>query len=83
MYSISQTIFHLFFAYEYQNYAEFYADSKSIEMIGEKKCTEKDICQKHMQVSSIEVDKLYFCTIVLPLTFLLANFSHSSCRSVL
>ena len=32
--------FYLFFAYEYQKYAEFYPDSKSVEML-EKKCTQE------------------------------------------
>ncbi len=39
---------------------------------------EKVICQKHVQVSSIEEDKLQLCTLLLPVTFLLANFLHFS-----
>ncbi len=35
---------------------------------------EKVICQKLVQVSGIEGDKLQFCTLLLPVTFLLANF---------
>ncbi len=34
---------------------------------------EKVICRKLLQVNSIEVDKLQFCTLLLPVTFLLAN----------
>jgi hypothetical protein len=36
------------------------------------------ICQKILQVSSIEEDKLQFCTLLLPVSFLLANFFHFS-----
>jgi hypothetical protein len=35
---------------------------------------EKVICQKLVQVRSIEEYKLQFCTLLLPVTFLLANF---------
>ena len=35
---------------------------------------EKVNCQKLVQVSSIEEYKLQFCTLLLPVTFLLANF---------
>ena len=38
----------------------------------------KVIRQKLVQVSSIEEDKLQFCTLLLPVTFLLANFLHFS-----
>jgi len=37
---------------------------------------EKVFCQKLLQVSSREEYKLQFCTLLLPLTFLLANFFH-------
>jgi hypothetical protein len=37
---------------------------------------EKVICQKRVQVSSVEEYKLQFCTFLLPVTFLLANFLH-------
>ena len=36
---------------------------------------EKAICQKLLQVSSRVEYKLQFCTLILPVTFLLANFS--------
>ncbi len=36
------------------------------------------ICQKLLQVSSREEFKLQFCTLLLPVTFLLANFLHFS-----
>ena len=39
---------------------------------------EKVICQKLLQDSSMEEDKLQFCTLLLPVTFLLANFLHFS-----
>jgi hypothetical protein len=39
---------------------------------------EKVICQKLVQVSSIEEYKLQFCTLLLPVTFWLANFLHFS-----
>jgi hypothetical protein len=39
---------------------------------------EKVICQKLLQVSSREEYKLQFCTLLLPVTFLLANFLHFS-----
>jgi hypothetical protein len=38
----------------------------------------KVICQNFLQVSSIEEYKLQFCTALLPVTFLLANFLHFS-----
>ncbi len=60
------------FLYEYQKYAEFYADSKPIEITG-KNGTQKKLCQKVLQISTY---KLQFCTVVLHLTFLLANYSH-------
>ncbi len=53
--------------------AEFYADFKSVEMIW------KSIPRKKLlQVSSIEEGKLQFCTLLMPVTFLLANFLHFS-----
>ncbi len=64
--------FYFFLTYEYQKKAEFYADFKSMEII--KVYLEKVICQKLVQVSSIEEYKLQFCTLLLPVTFLLANF---------
>jgi hypothetical protein len=39
---------------------------------------EKVICHKLLQVSSREEYKLEFCTLLLPATFLLANFLHFS-----
>jgi hypothetical protein len=39
---------------------------------------EKVICQKLTQVSSIKENKLQFCTLLLPITFLVANFLHFS-----
>ena len=39
---------------------------------------EKVICQKLVQVNSIEEHKLQFCTLLLPVTFLLSNFLHFS-----
>jgi hypothetical protein len=39
---------------------------------------EKGIRQKLLQVSSIEEAKLQFCTLLLPVTFLLANILHFS-----
>jgi hypothetical protein len=38
----------------------------------------KKVYQKLVEVSSIEENKLQFCTILLPVTFLLANFLHFS-----
>jgi hypothetical protein len=46
-------IFFFFFAYEYQQYTEFYADLKSVEIIG-KSTPEKVIFQQLYQVSSIQ-----------------------------
>ncbi len=43
---------------------------------------EKVICQKMFQVSSIEEGKLQFCTLLLPVTFLLANFFSKVSKSV-
>jgi hypothetical protein len=39
---------------------------------------EKVICQKLLQVCSREEYKLQFCTLLLRVTFLLANFLHFS-----
>ncbi len=39
---------------------------------------EKVICQKRLQASSIEEDKLQLCTLLMFITFLLANFLHFS-----
>ncbi len=39
---------------------------------------EKAFCQKLLQVSSREEYKLQFCTLLLPVTFFLANFLHFS-----
>jgi hypothetical protein len=36
MYSMTPTFLYLFFADEYQKYAELYADFKSVEIIGKK-----------------------------------------------
>ncbi len=47
-----------------------------MEIILKKVYTEKVICQKLVQVSSIEEYKLQFCTLLWPVTFLLANFLH-------
>jgi hypothetical protein len=44
----------------------------------EKLYLEKVICQKLLQVSSREEYKLQFCTLLLHVTFLLANFLHFS-----
>jgi hypothetical protein len=44
----------------------------------EKVYLEKVICQKLLQASSIEEDKLQCCTLLLPVTFLLANILHFS-----
>ncbi len=44
-------------------YAEFYADFKSVELVG-KKCTQqKFFCKNLLQVSCIEEDKLQLCTL--------------------
>ena len=59
------------------SYAEFYADFKSVKKLG-KVYLEKVICQKLLQVSSIEENKLQFCTLLFPGTLLLANFLHFS-----
>ncbi len=39
---------------------------------------EKVICQKSLQVSSIEEERLQIFTLLMPITFLLVNFSHFS-----
>ncbi len=41
-------IFYFFFANEYQKYAEYYADFKSVEIIG-KKCTKKKLFAKNFR----------------------------------
>ncbi len=45
-YSMTQKIFSSFLVYEYSKYAEFYADFKSVEIIG-KKSTKKNFFAKH------------------------------------
>jgi predicted nucleic acid-binding protein len=69
-----QIFFSSFFAYEYQKYAEFYADYKSMEIIS----PEKVVCQILLHDSSIEEVRFPFCTLFLLITFLVANFSHFS-----
>ncbi len=51
MYSMTPTFFFVFLAYEYSKYAEFFADFKSVEIIG-KKSTQKKLFAK------------YFCKLV-------------------
>ncbi len=51
------------FEYEYQTYAEFYTDFKSVEIIG-KNCTHKKIFAENLcKVSCVEEEKLQFCTL--------------------
>jgi hypothetical protein len=45
MYSMTPKIFYFFFTYEYQKYSEFYADFKSMYIIG-RKCTQKKLFAK-------------------------------------
>jgi hypothetical protein len=49
MYSMTPKFFNSFLAYEYSKYAEFYADFKSVEIIGkksaQKKFFAKDFCK--------------------------------------
>ncbi len=45
MYPMTPKIYLFFFVYEYPKYAEFYADCKSVEIIG-KKCTKKKLFAK-------------------------------------
>ncbi len=66
-----------FLAYEYPKNAEFHPDFKSVEII-EKSAPRKVFCQKLLQVRSIEEETLQLCTLLLPITFLLVNFSHFS-----
>jgi hypothetical protein len=58
MYSMTPKIFCSFLAYDYSKFAEFYADFKSVEIIGKKIHPEKVICQTLLQVSSIEKENL-------------------------
>jgi hypothetical protein len=48
--------FYLFFAYEYQKYKEFYADSKSFKMVG--KITLKKLFARRCLVVELFTDKL-------------------------
>ncbi len=75
---LPQNFFSSFLAYEYSKYAEFYADFKSVEIIGKKNHLENVLCQILLQVSSIKEEKLRFFTLFLAITFLVANFSHFS-----
>jgi len=78
MYSMTPKNFYSFFAYEYKKYTEFYADFRSVEKIW-KKCTQKKLLAKNtLQISSIEEGKVQLSTLVLPITFFLANFLHFS-----
>ncbi len=63
--------FYLFFAPEYQKYAEFYAVQTRLKFRSENM-----ICRKHLQVSTgrIDEDKLQFCTLFSPVIILSANF---------
>jgi hypothetical protein len=72
-------VFYFFLTYEYQKTQNFTLISNTWKKF-EKSVPplEKVIFQKLLQVSSIEEDKLQFCTLLLPVTFLLANFLHFS-----
>ncbi len=59
-----QNLFISFFTY----------DNKKTQNYAEKVYLKKVICQKFLQVSSMEEHKLQFCTLLLPITFLLAFF---------
>jgi hypothetical protein len=65
MYSVTPKFFSSFLAYEYLKYAEFYADFKSVEIMGKKGHPEKVLCQTLLQFSSIEEEKLKFFTFFL------------------
>jgi hypothetical protein len=49
LHSTSSEKYSYFLAYEYSKYAEFYADFKSVEIIG-KKSTQKKFFAKHLVV---------------------------------
>ena len=66
---MTQNFFIHFLTYEYEKYAEFYADFRSVEIIRKKMHPQKVICQKLLQISSIEEGKDKFSTLVLPITF--------------
>ncbi len=67
MYSMTPTFFISFFAHEHQKYADFYADFKPVEIIG-KIAPRKSYLPKPF--ASREEDKLQFCMLFLPTTFL-------------
>jgi hypothetical protein len=73
MNSMTPKFFISFLTYEYKKNEELYTDFKIRGNILKKVYLEKVICQKLFQVSSIEEDKLQFCKLHLPVTFLLAN----------
>jgi hypothetical protein len=49
MYSMTPQKIYFFFTCEYQKYSEFYADFKSVDVIG-KKCTQKKLFAKKLVV---------------------------------
>ncbi len=70
-----QKFLNSFSAYEYPKYAEFHADFKSVDII-EKSTPRKSYLPKTFASWLYRKDKIQFCTLFLPITFLLANFSH-------
>ncbi len=61
-----------------QNTQNFTLVFKSVGKKEKKVLTEKVICQKLLQISSIKEVNPQFFTLFLPVTFLLANFLHFS-----
>ncbi len=78
MYSMTPIFFCSFVAYEYPKFAEFYADFKSVEIIG-KKSTQKKLFAKHFCKLVVQKRRTSdFSHFFLAVTFLIANFSHFS-----
>ena len=78
MYSMTPKFFYFFFNIWVSKNAKFLRWFQIRKNNLKKVYIEKVICQKLIQVSSIEEYKLQFCTLLLPVTFLLANFLHFS-----
>ncbi len=78
MYSMTPKFYISFLTYEYQNKRKilgwFQIRGNNLKKVN----IEKVICQKLSQFSNIEEDKFQFCTLLLPLTFLLVNILHFS-----
>jgi hypothetical protein len=63
MYSMAPKNFYLFFAYEYKKYAEFYTESKTVEILG-KQCIQKKLFAKNLTEQTPVLDTCFSYTFI-------------------